>query len=252
MSDAVRPSSLLITSDPADASAKSGGYCRLRMPFSLALAARRTVAGHGGGGGGTSAAPSTASLRSQVTIQDGKAAGRREGLCPRLLALCGAARSVSGKQVKPTTRLLAVNTSFTLMIALAVASFAVGFLSADIISAYRGSLFRTSTLVKVCPGDVPGRPYPAGGGGGGRAPPPSPPLPMFEADSQTFASAPSVPRGFTLQNFRPAFGGDHRGTPGGGGGPSQTPLQTPPPSGPPFSYFPAPLSPGPRRRRGGI
>ena len=43
-------------------------------------------------------------------------------------------------------------------------------------------------------------------------PPPPPPLPMFEADSQVFALAPSVPRGFTLQNFRPAFGGDHRGT----------------------------------------
>ena len=31
---------------------------------------------------------------------------------------------------------------------------------------------------------------------------PPPPLPMFGADSQTFASAPSVPRGFTLNNFR--------------------------------------------------
>ena len=49
---------------------------------------------------------------------------------------------------------------------------------------------------------------------GGYPPPgppyPPPPLPMFKADSQSFASAP--------------FGGDHRGTLGGGGGPSQTPL----------------------------
>ena len=84
-----------------------------------------------------------------------------------------------------------------------------------------------------------------GGGGGGGAmykkgrtpqeeggyppsagPPPPPPLPMFRADSQGFASAPSVPRGFKLHNIQPAFGGVHRGTlrlppfsytPGGGG-----------------------------------
>ena len=73
--------------------------------------------------------------------------------------------------------------------------------------------------------DVLGRPY-AGGGGGGYPPlctPPSP-LPMFEADSQHFAS---VPRGFTLQKFRPAFGGDYRGT-FRGGGPSQPPPPPPP------------------------
>ena len=68
--------------------------------------------------------------------------------------------------------------------------------------------------------DVVERPYTAGGGG---APPPPPTLPMFEADSQNFASAPSVPRGFRLQNFWPAFGGDHRGTPGGGGSPANPP-----------------------------
>ena len=73
---------------------------------------------------------------------------------------------------------------------------------------------------------------------------------MFEADSQNFVSAPSVPRGLKHQNFRPAFGGDHKGDPGrrGGGGPSQTPL--PPPSDPPFSPLlipphPIPYSPPP-------
>ena len=35
---------------------------------------------------------------------------------------------------------------------------------------------------------------------------------MFEADSQHFASAPSVPRGFKRKEFWPAFGGDHRGS----------------------------------------
>ena len=34
---------------------------------------------------------------------------------------------------------------------------------------------------------------------------------------QYLASAPSVPRGFKLQKFRPAFGKSHRGTLGGGG-----------------------------------
>ena len=103
--------------------------------------------------------------------------------------------------------------------------------------------------------DVLEPPYTAGGAGGGY--PPLPPLPMFEADSQNFSS---VPRGFTLKIFWPAFGGDHRGTLGGGRGPSQTPLppplQTPimgapwlgPPPPlqtpiPPFQYIPA--------RRGG-
>ena len=60
-------------------------------------------------------------------------------------------------------------------------------------------------------------------------PPPPPPLPMFEADSQNFASAPSVPRGFTLQNSWLAFGGDHRGTLGG----SQTNTPSDPPPPPP-------------------
>ena len=57
--------------------------------------------------------------------------------------------------------------------------------------------------------DVLQRPYTAGGGVPPLTPlpPPPPPLPMFEADSQDFASAPSVPRGFMLQTFSPAFGG---------------------------------------------
>ena len=40
-----------------------------------------------------------------------------------------------------------------------------------------------------------------------------------------------MPRGFELQNFRPSFGGDHRGTLGGRGVPAKRPppLQTPPP-----------------------
>ena len=54
--------------------------------------------------------------------------------------------------------------------------------------------------------DVLERPYTVGG-----APPPPPPLPMFEADTQNFAAAPSAPRGFKFQNFWPALSGDHRG-----------------------------------------
>ena len=63
--------------------------------------------------------------------------------------------------------------------------------------------------------DVLERPY-AAGGARGTPPLPPPPLPMFEADCENFASAPSVPRGFNIENVRPAFGGDHRGTLGGG------------------------------------
>ena len=77
------------------------------------------------------------------------------------------------------------------------------------------------------------RPYTAGGGGGTPlATPPAPPPPplMFEADSQNFASAPLAPRGFTLKDFRPAFGGDHRTLGGGGSQPN-------PPPAPPFRPF---------------
>ena len=49
---------------------------------------------------------------------------------------------------------------------------------------------------------------------------------MFVADSQNFASVPLAPRGFTLRNFRPAFGGDHGG-PWEEGCPSQIPLPPP-------------------------
>ena len=82
--------------------------------------------------------------------------------------------------------------------------------------------------------DVFARRYAVGGGGvppprplrPPGPPPPPPPLPMFEADSQNFASAPSVPRGFTLQNVWPPFGGDYRAWEEGGSQPN--------PSFPPF------------------
>ena len=52
---------------------------------------------------------------------------------------------------------------------------------------------------------------------------------MLEADSQNFASAPSAPRGFTLKNFRPAFGHGTIGGPWEEGGPQPPPPQNPPP-----------------------
>ena len=53
-------------------------------------------------------------------------------------------------------------------------------------------------------------------------PPPLLPFQMSEDDSQNFALAPSVPRGFERNIFfRPAFCGDHRGTQGGSGDASQ-------------------------------
>ena len=50
-----------------------------------------------------------------------------------------------------------------------------------------------------------------------------------------------MPRGFKLNNFRPAFVGDHRGTRGGGGSQPTPPLQTlplppPPPSNTSLTY----------------
>ena len=97
--------------------------------------------------------------------------------------------------------------------------------------------------------DVLERLYTVGGGGVPPLTPPylpplgpppllPPPLVMCVADSQNFALAPSVPRGFKLQNFRPPFGGDHRGTEGGGGVPANPPpphFRPPPPLPPPPS-----------------
>ena len=102
------------------------------------------------------------------------------------------------------------------------------------------ALRSSSTLFRHPSRDVLERSHTVGGGGKVPPPPgpPPPPLPMFEADSQNFASAPSVPRGFELTNFWPAFGGEHRGTLGGGG----VPVNPPPPSDPPppYGYIPAP------------
>ena len=86
--------------------------------------------------------------------------------------------------------------------------------------------------------DVLERPYTVAGGGG--TPPwtplPPPPPPMFGADSQNFASAPSVPRGFKLKTFGPPSAGTIGG-PWEEGGPSQISLLPPPlpPSPPPPS-----------------
>ena len=62
-------------------------------------------------------------------------------------------------------------------------------------------------------------------------PPSPPPPPMFEADSQKFATAPSVPRGFKLNNVRPAFRRGPQGDPGRRGwvpAKPPSPFQTPP------------------------
>ena len=55
---------------------------------------------------------------------------------------------------------------------------------------------------------------------------PPPPLPIFEADSQNFASAPSAPRGFALKTSAGAIGGpwEERGVPA-----KPPPLFRPPP-----------------------
>ena len=77
---------------------------------------------------------------------------------------------------------------------------------------------------------------------GGYPPPPLPPFQCLKLTAKFFASAPSTPGGFTLQNFRPAFGGDHRGTPGGGGSQPNPPF---PPLPPPSNTF---LPPTPNTR----
>ena len=53
--------------------------------------------------------------------------------------------------------------------------------------------------------------------------PPPPPLLMFEADNQNFASAPSVPRGSTLQKVLARLRRGPQGDPGRRGDPSQPP-----------------------------
>ena len=94
------------------------------------------------------------------------------------------------------------------------------------------------------------RPCTAGGRGVPPHPPPPdppPPLPMFdlnvqqfEADSQNFAAAPSVLRGFQ-KNFGPPFAGAIGGPwEEGGSRPNAPPLQTPSP--PPFKPPPRPPS----------
>ena len=64
---------------------------------------------------------------------------------------------------------------------------------------------------------------------------PPPPVPMFEADSQNFASMPSVPRGFKRKKIRPTFSGDHGE--GLGGGTSQPNPPSPHPFRPPLPPF---------------
>ena len=99
----------------------------------------------------------------------------------------------------------------------------------------QGALLRDCGWGGGVPSDALERPYAAGGGGVPPPGPPPPPLPMFEADSQNFASAPSLPRGLKLQKI---FGLPSAGTIGGpweeGGGLSQTPppFQNPPPPPP--------------------
>ena len=60
----------------------------------------------------------------------------------RLTRCAAAIRSASGQSLKPTHRLLMVNTGFAL-ITLAVATFAAAFLSADVTSSYQASLTQT-------------------------------------------------------------------------------------------------------------
>ena len=70
------------------------------------------------------------------------------------------------------------------------------------------------------------------------------PLPMFEADSQNFASVPLAPRRFKLKNFWPTFGGDHRGTlEGGGSQPNPLPLTPSDPPPPPLLIHPCQTPP---------
>jgi len=71
-------------------------------------------------------------------------------------------------------------------------------------SAHSLALARHCTSASLHLRDVLERPYTVGGVGFNPPPPPPPLLPMYKADSQNLASAPSAPRGFELKNFRPA------------------------------------------------
>ena len=62
---------------------------------------------------------------------------------------------------------------------------------------------------------------------------------MFEADSRNFAWRLRCQEDLRFNNFRPPFGGGHRGTEGGGGGVRPNPPPLPPPFRPP----PPPPSP---------
>ena len=88
------------------------------------------------------------------------------------------------------------------------------------------------------------------------------PFQCFEADSQNFASAPSMPRGFTLQNLLAPLRRGPQGDPGRKGGsqppsPPSDPLCPPPPPPAPPSDPPCPplsntsLGAGWRWKRGG-
>ena len=66
---------------------------------------------------------------------------------------------------------------------------------------------------------------------------PPPPLPMFEVDSQKFGFGTFGAKRIEASKFWPAFGGDHRGTLGGGG---VRPNPPPPPD--PLHNTPPPFS----------
>ena len=110
------------------------------------------------------------------------------------------------------------------------------------------------------PSDVLERPYTVGRGTSpdppylpplGPPPPLPPPLVMFEAESKFLLRRLRCQEDLGLKIFRPAFGGDHRGTLGGGGvrpnPPSPPPFRPPPPSNtslldPPNNTQPPPKS----------
>ena len=96
------------------------------------------------------------------------------------------------------------------------------------------------------PRDVLEWPYTVGGGGRTPPrPPPPPPLPMFEADSQNFASAPLAPRGCKFEFLGPPSAG-----PIGGPKEEGCPGQPAPPfRPPPFLVHPCRPPPPPPPQR---